>query len=128
MKVGELEEGVIYETVNDNSSQNVYFKVENGLIYKSLPLVGGWVVSYESYNDLSKLDFVSISPPPTDWSKVKVDAKISVRQKTSDIWLKRHFAEYKDGNIYAWDDGMTSYTVPEPCYCEAWKEAILREE
>ena len=63
--------------------------------------------------------------PETDWSKVKVDTLILVRDSEDRGWIKRHFAEYKDGFVYAWRDGHTSWTtygMPT-----AWKYAKLAE-
>ncbi len=46
--------------------------------------------------------------PETDWSKVEVDTPILVRVSEKGNWLKRHFAKYKDGEVYTWDNGHTS--------------------
>lgn len=49
--------------------------------------------------------------PKVDWSKVPVDAPILVKNDCgSDKWLKRYFAYYRDGKVYAWKGGTTSYT------------------
>ena len=63
--------------------------------------------------------------PPVDWSKVLVDTKILVRNDDT-IWYRRHFAEYKEGKIFAWDIGKTSYTSSgKMC---AWTQAKLYKE
>lgn len=49
--------------------------------------------------------------PTIDWSKVPVDTKILVKDKFDSTWTKRHFAFYKNGVVYAWRSGKTSYTV-----------------
>ena len=63
--------------------------------------------------------------PEVDWSKVKVDTPILVRDYESQEWEARHFAKYEDGVIYSWDGGSTSWTsrgnVTE------WKYAKLAE-
>lgn len=46
-----------------------------------------------------------------NWSKVSVDTKIYVRDDDKDNWLPRHFCMYREGLIYAWNDGTTSFTV-----------------
>ena len=46
--------------------------------------------------------------PEIDWSKVKVDTPVLVKNKENDEWKKRHFAKYKDGEVYTWDNGHTS--------------------
>lgn len=48
--------------------------------------------------------------PKVDWSKVPVDTKILVKSKHGEEWYKRHFANYVNGTVYAWDSGTTSYT------------------
>ena len=59
---------------------------------------------------------------PVDWSKVEVDTKVLVRHKDEQDWEKRHFAKYEDGKVYAWSDGLTSFTT-EICY--PWNQAKL---
>lgn len=49
--------------------------------------------------------------PTVDWSKVLVDTTILVKNECgSGRWIKRHFAYYRDGKVYAWKGGTTSYT------------------
>ena len=59
-----------------------------------------------------------------DWSKVEVDTPILVRDVEWAEWKKRHFAEYKDGVVYAWNGGATSWN--EDCMT-GWKYAKLAE-
>ena len=59
-----------------------------------------------------------------DWSKVEVDVPILVRHRLDGEWEKRHFAEYKNGDVYAWDNGRTSWTVANEI---KWKYAKLAE-
>ena len=68
--------------------------------------------------------------PEIDWSKVKVDTPILVRdhedtESTTVAWLKRYFAEYKDGLVYTWINGRTSWN--EDC-THSWKYAKLAED
>ena len=51
--------------------------------------------------------------PSVDWTKVPVDTKILVRDFENREWVKRHFAYYKNGVVYAWCNGRTSYTCEE---------------
>lgn len=64
--------------------------------------------------------------PEVDWSKVKVDTPILVRTNEEDWsrWSHRHFAEYRDGTVYAFDDGATSWTSNEKT---GWPYAKLAE-
>ena len=63
--------------------------------------------------------------PEVDWSKVKVDTPILVRQDKNGDWLKRHFAKYENGNVYVWADGQTSWTGADEI---KWKYAKLAED
>ena len=62
-----------------------------------------------------------------DWSKVPVDTPIYVRAYERNTWEKRHFAYFKDGKVYAWLNGATSWTVENPEYVFSWKNAKLAE-
>lgn len=48
--------------------------------------------------------------PEVDWTKVEVDTPIYVRGAGDIKWFPRHFAEYKNGEVYAWRNGNTSHT------------------
>lgn len=61
-----------------------------------------------------------------DWSKVPVDTKILVGRSEDSISIRRHFAKYEDGKIFAFTDGNTSFTVGEDAM-EYWKFAKLAE-
>lgn len=49
--------------------------------------------------------------PKTDWSKVKIDTPIYVKDHEDDNWNPRYFAKYKNGNVYAWSNGKTSFSI-----------------
>ena len=59
-----------------------------------------------------------------DWSKIKVDTPILVRQGKNGEWLERHFAKYENGDVYAWVDGQTSWTGEDKI---KWRYAKLAE-
>ena len=63
--------------------------------------------------------------PEVDWSKVEVDTPILVRHRLDGEWEKRHFAKYENGDVYAWDNGRTSWTVANEI---KWKYAKLAED
>ena len=62
--------------------------------------------------------------PKIDWSKVKVDTPILVKEYEGQNWVKRYFAKYEDGTVHAWRDGCTSWTEEN---ASAWKYAELAE-
>ena len=49
--------------------------------------------------------------PPVDWSKVAVDTPILVRDREKEAWRKRHFAKYENGIVFAWGNGLTSWST-----------------
>lgn len=61
-----------------------------------------------------------------DWSKVKVDTPVLVRDFENQDWKKRHFAFFDDELIYAWDGGATSWSVKNKDAIP-WKYAKLAE-
>ena len=48
--------------------------------------------------------------PPVDWSKVAVDTPILVNDSSDRKWLKRYFARYENGSVFAWNGGKTSWS------------------
>lgn len=48
--------------------------------------------------------------PPIDWSKVTVDTPILVRDNIFSKWVKRYFAKYENGSVFAWNGGRTSWS------------------
>ena len=40
------------------------------------------------------------------------------------MWRERHFGKYKNGKVYAWSDGQTSWTAYDMM---VWKYAKLPE-
>ena len=62
--------------------------------------------------------------PETDWSKVKVDTPVLVRDNENNEWQRFYFAKYEDGLVYTWINGRTSWN--EDC-TKGWKYAKLAE-
>lgn len=60
-----------------------------------------------------------------DWSKVPVDTPILVQDIKGNGYVRRYFAKYKDGKIYAWKDGTTSWTAESNGYITVWNYAKL---
>ena len=57
--------------------------------------------------------------PEIDWSKVKVDTPILVRNYENEEWEKRFFAKFENGFVFAWDFGRMSWNesqmIPWKC-------------
>ena len=62
---------------------------------------------------------------PVNWSKVAVDTPILV-SNNGNYWYRRYFAKYENGMVYAFGNGLTSWSnnVGEP---SIWKYAKLAE-
>ena len=63
--------------------------------------------------------------PSVDWSNVPVDTKILVSQD-SELWYKRYFSKFKNGKVYAFFNGATSWNSADGD--TDWKYAKLAEE
>ena len=72
-------------------------------------------------------DYEEPEEPETDWSKVEVDTPILVRysEDGDEEWIKRHFAKYENGKVYAWFDGCTSWSTEG--HMVIWNYAKLAE-
>lgn len=70
--------------------------------------------------------FSEYKEPEVDWSKVKVDTPILVKDTEEEEWQRRHFAGFKNGKVYAWHDGLTSWSAIGGCE-RSWKYAKLTE-
>lgn len=64
--------------------------------------------------------------PSVDWTKVPVDTQILVKDTEDDDWMNRYFAEYKNGTVYAWCNGATSWSSKNGSKCD-WEYAKLAE-
>ena len=62
--------------------------------------------------------------PEVDWNKVEIDTPILVRDSEDEDWYRRYFAEYKDGDVCAWDVGRTSWSADG---VNTWEYAKLAE-
>ena len=63
--------------------------------------------------------------PEVDWNNIAVDTPILVRESKDREWKRRYFAKYKDGIIFAWVGGDTSWTALGDT--TKWKYAKLAE-
>lgn len=76
-------------------------------------------------SELLDFDFEEVE----EWSKVAVDTEILVANfkdpDNPNLWCKRHFAKVENGMVYAWDNGLTSFTVDSDNSCTGWKYAKL---
>jgi len=76
-------------------------------------------------------DLLKAKKPTVDWSKVAVDTKVLVHWSDGS-WGNRHFAEYKNGVVYCFDGGKTSFTahssLDKKGTMARWEDVKLYEE
>lgn len=112
MNKGDKFEIEIAEVLTDGGGNRLYkIKGFNALIFDDYGL-----------DQLKKIIPNRLNDPEIDWTKVPVDTPIMVRDSEGEAWKRRHFAKYKDGNILAWGDGGTSFSVN---YTKPWNMAKL---
>ena len=70
-------------------------------------------------------DYEEPKEPEIDWSKVKVDTPILVKNLENEEWKKRHFAKYEFGRVYVWNNGSTSWSA---CHMYDYKYAKLPKD
>lgn len=71
--------------------------------------------------------FSEYKEPEVDWSKVKVDTPILVKDILKSEWIKRYFAKYENGRVYVWKEGKTSWSAVNEHNVNFWKYAKLAE-
>ena len=125
MKVWELEEGKEY--VSSLSDGETKYQLIDGDLYYMNPSInyGSYMRSGMEYNRAKSTDFTPYTPP-TDWSKVKVDTKVLVRDYDDEVWTRRHFAKYENGTIYVYSVGTTSFTTD--MFLSSYKQVKLYTE
>lgn len=56
--------------------------------------------------------------PEIDWTKVPENTRILVRDRDNNPWLNAHFAYYRNGHVFAFPYGRTSWTIaPDMTIC-----------
>ena len=61
-----------------------------------------------------------------DWRNIKVDTPVLVSLDDK-LWLCRYFADFKNGIVYTWSNGATSWSFPRREHKDAWSFAKLAE-
>ena len=56
--------------------------------------------------------------PEIDWTKVQENTRILVRDRDDNPWFNAHFAYYRNGHVFAFPYGRTSWTIaPDMTIC-----------
>lgn len=78
----------------------------------------------KGFNYITIADHINI----VDWSTVKVDTPVLVKNYKDSEWTKRYFAFYKDRVVYTWDGGATSWSTDHDNNVSWWNYAKLPED
>ena len=120
----EVDTPILVKAADNSKWKKRYFaKYENEIVYAWDNGKTSWNKDYMTSWKYAKL-VEDQKEPEIDWSKIKVDTPILVRDNKDNKWLKRYFAKYEDGLVYAWLGENTSYTA---CGVAKWKYAKLEE-
>lgn len=105
--------------INGEWSKRYFAKYEDGNIY-------AWCNGRTSWNETSiyAWKYAKLAEPEVDWSKVEVDTPILVRYSEKGMWIRRKFAKFEDGVVYAWHGGETGHSKS---YMTPWNYAKLAE-
>lgn len=95
----------------------------NGDKYRCIELITGTLPSLEACDVINIAEELGI----VDWSKIKVDTPVLVRDFEDMKWGKRYFAFFKDGKVHTWNGGVTSWTCENPNCVMSWVYAKLAE-
>lgn len=107
-------------------------EIENGTIffYKDCECISQWSdrvdVRSTCFTEKDQLIDIAEYLGVVDWSKVEVDTPILV-SANGRKWIKRYFAKLQDGEVYAWDDGVTSWSASHKHCTTAWPNAKIVE-
>lgn len=71
---------------------------------------------------------LSVVLQKVDWSTVKVDTPVLVSAYADGQWTRRYFAAYKNGKVYAWIGGATSWSTDSKKNVSWWDYAKLSED
>lgn len=81
-------------------------------VYRNETTVSGWSDSHNPFWDWQIFNYrINPEQQQTDWSKVAVDTKVLVNKVSYFNPIKRYFSHYRDGKVYVFLGGSTSYSI-----------------
>lgn len=108
-------------------------EIENGTVffYKNCECISQWsnrvdirsTCFTEENQQIDIAEYLGI----VDWSKVKVDTPVLVRDFEGAKWEKRYFAFFKNGRVNTWCGGTTSWSSENITGTISWRHAKLAE-
>ena len=116
--------GKVYEVFIDGWSKGVW-ELKNGISTEEFDFYrdGNPLTGIYFFSQLMRMEFEEVM----DWSKVLVDTKVLV-SKDNEVWFKRYFAKYRDGKVYCFRNGSTSFSADEETDIMTWKYAKIYQE
>ena len=130
----EVDTPILVRDGENNEWQRSYFaKYEDGFVYTWIAGATSWTAKGNMYKwrfaklaeSEDKCEKTNKKKPEVDWSEVEVDTPILVRDAKYRRWVKRYFAKYNNGTIFAWTIGCTSRDAHN--MMTPWKYAKLAE-
>ena len=105
--------------INGEWSKRYFAKYKNGKVF-------AWSDGRSSWNetDVRAWDCAKLAEPEVDWNKVEVDTPILVKYSEKGMWIRRKFAKFEDGVVYAWHGKETGHSKS---YMTPWNYAKLAE-
>ena len=114
------------DSENTEWLKKYFAKYENGHVYVwNLGRTSWTAPNNKSVSAWQYAKLAESEESEVDWNEVKIDTPIMVKASENGDWFKRYFAEYKNGKIYTWDNGHTSW---ETSRMIEWKYAKLVED
>lgn len=104
---------------DDRWIKRYFAKYENEIIYAWNSGATSWSTSH-----ITGWKYAKLAESEVDWSKVKVDTPILVRYSEKGMWIRRKFAKFEDGVVYAWHGKETGHSKS---YMTPWNYAKLAE-
>ena len=104
---------------DDRWIKRYFAKYENEIIYAWNSGATSWSTSC-----MTGWKYAKLAESEVDWSKVEVDTPILVRYSEKEMWIRRKFAKFEDGVVYAWHGGETGHSKS---YMTPWNYAKLAE-
>ena len=105
--------------INGEWSKRYFAKYEDGKVYT-------WINGRTSWNEtgIYAWKYAKLAEPEVDWSKVEVDTPILVKYSEKGMWIRRKFAKFENGVVYAWHGKETGHSKS---YMTPWNYAKLAE-
>ena len=105
--------------------EHIVFKDHLVALYRTISM------NIDLYNKVRKVTFnnrtLYENEDLVDWTRVKVDTPIYVRELEHEKWKPRHFAKYENGKVYCFTLGTTSFTNALN-NISSWQYAKLKED